>query len=167
MRLRSISIVIGFCLALAACSGDGGVQPPPSTPPADSGSTEDALDPTLLYVAGQYPTAVALTQNACQGIQVESMTTTVTHTPGAAELSLRHASVMYTGTIERDGAFITAPQSVGGTAERHRLTISGRFSTTGFEATVTAEVTRNAGPPCTYVVSWIGTKTGAPNVIPG
>jgi len=163
MRHLSVSLAIAFSVALAACSSDDGA---PSTP-ADAGSGADARDPTLLYVAGQYPTAVTLTQSTCQGIQVASMTTTVTHEAGATALSLRHAGVMYGGTIERDGAFLTEPQSVGSAAETHRLTISGRFSTTGFDATVTAEVTRNAGPVCTYSVSWIGTKTGEPNVIPG
>jgi hypothetical protein len=164
-RLFSVSLAIGFSIALAACASDDGGGKPSDMPAADA--APDARDPTLLYVAGQYPTAVTLTQSTCQGIQVESMTTTVTHAAGAADLSLRHAGITYLGTVERDGAFSTTPQSVGGAAETHRLTISGRFSTTGFEATVTAEVTRNASPACAYVVSWIGTKMGEPNVVPG
>ena len=95
------------------------------------------------------------------------MPTTVTHTAGSEEVMLRHASVTYPGLIEPDGAFMTYPQTVGPAAETHRLTITGRFSTTGFEATVNVEVSVNGTPSCTYVVSWIGTKTGEPNVVPG
>jgi hypothetical protein len=167
MRRPFVSLALGFSIALTACASDDGVITPSCMPTPDAGSAADTRDPTLLFVAGQYPTAVALTQSSCQGIQVEAMTTTVTHAAGDADLSLRHASVTYIGTIERDGSFTTAPQSVGGASESHRLTISGRFSTTGFEATVTAEVTRNGSPSCSYVVSWTGTKTGEPNVIPG
>jgi hypothetical protein len=164
MRPLPLYLAVGLLVALAACSSDDGGAPM-NTP--DAGSGADARDPTLLYVAGQYPTEVAITQSTCQGIQVESMTTTVTHAAGSADLSLRHAGVTYTGTIERDGAFTTAPQSVGTAAESHRLTISGRFSITGFEATVAAEVTKNGIAACSYAVSWIGTKTGEPNVVPG
>jgi hypothetical protein len=71
------------------------------------------------------------------------------------------------GTIERDGAFVTAPQSVTATGGTHRLTINGRFSTTGFDATVTVDVVRSGATVCNYAVSWVGTKTGEPNVIPG
>jgi hypothetical protein len=80
---------------------------------------------------------------------------------------LSHAGNTYTGTIERDGAFVTVPRSVGSAAETHRLSISGRFSTSGFDATVSGDVTRNGIAACSYVVSWVGTKTGEPNVIPG
>jgi len=164
--MRRLLLALGFSIIFAACSSEEGGAPP-GGPPADSGSAADARDPTLLYVAGPYPTEVSLTQNNCQGIQVASMQTTVTHTAGSPDLTLQHAGVTYTGTIEQNGAFVTVPRSVGSAAETHRLSISGRFSTNGFEATVSVEVTRNAVPACSYVVSWIGTKTGEPNVIPG
>ena len=160
--MRLLFLVTGFSIALAACSSEDG-----ALPPADAGLADDARDPTLLYVAGQYPTEVALTQTSCQGIQVVSMPTTVTHRAGATDLSLSHAGNTYTGTIERDGSFVTVPRSVGSAAETHRLSITGRFSTNGFEATVSVDVTRNGMSSCSYVVSWVGTKTGEPNVIPG
>jgi len=166
--MRLLFLAIGLSTALAACSSEDGATPPvDSGSSVDSGSAEDARDPTLLYVAGQYPTDVSLTQNSCQGIQVASMPTTVTHRAGSTDLSLSHAGNTYTGTIERDGSFMTVPRSLGSAAETHRLSISGRFSTTGFEATVTVEVSRNGTLSCSYVVSWMGTKTGEPNVIPG
>jgi hypothetical protein len=45
--------------------------------------------------------------------------------------------------------------------------LGGSFTTTGFEATVEAAVTRDGAADCDYSVSWVGTKSGEPNVIPG
>ena len=126
MKLLPVSLALALSIALAACGSDDGA--PPGGP--DAGSA-DARDPTLLYVAGQYPTMVTLMQSTCQGIQVASMPTTVTHTAGSEEVMLRHASVTYSGLIERDGTFSTYPQSVGAPAETHRLTATALFSTTG------------------------------------
>lgn len=134
-----------------------------------SGCSSDAsapLDPDVLRVAGTYATAVALRQSSCVGIVVANNPTTVSHVPDARDVTLTHAGNAYTGTVQRDGAFATSPRTVGDPAETHTLTIAGRFSTSGFEATVTADVSRNGSPACSYVVSWVGTKDGAPNIIP-
>ena len=165
MRRLPAFLALVSSIALGACSSDEGA-PAPGTP-SDAGSTADARDPTLLFVAGQYPTTVALTQNSCTGIRVEPMTTAVTHAAGSSDLLLVHAGVTYTGTIEKDGAFVTTPQSVGPASETHRLTINGRFSITGFEAAVSVDVIKNGAVSCAYTVSWTGAKTGEPNVIPG
>ena len=125
------------------------------------------LDPHVLRVAGTYATAVALGQSSCAGIVVADSPTMVSHVPDAVDVTLTHAGNAYTGTVQRDGSFATSPRAVGGPAETHTLTIAGRFSTSGFEATVTADVSRNGSPACSYVVSWVGTKDGAPNIIPG
>jgi hypothetical protein len=143
-------------LCAAACSG--GVSHAPIDAPRPA--------PPALRVAGQYATAVTLERSTCQGITVQSMPTSVSHAPGATELTLSHAGQTYAGTVERDGTFVTAPRSVGSPAELHTLTIGGRFSTTGFEATVTAAVSRNGVHDCDYVVGWVGTKDGEPNVLP-
>ena len=158
-------LAIILSIALGACASDGGTPSPGA--PGDAGASADARDPTLLYVAGQYPTTAALTQNTCSSIRVEPMTTAVTHAAGSSDLVLVHAGITSTGTIEKDGAFVTTPQSVGPASDTHRLTIKGRFSTTGFEATVSVDVSRNGMASCAYVVSWTGTKSGEPNVIPG
>jgi len=139
-----------LAVALGGCSSDG------SAP----------LDPDVLRVAGTYATAVALGQSSCAGIVVADNPTTVSHVPDALNLTLIHAANAYTGTVQRDGAFATSPRTVGGPAETHILTIAGRFSTSGFEAMVSADVSRNGSPACSYVVSWVGTKVGAPNIIP-
>lgn len=143
-----------------ACSGGD----PDAGGPADAGAVD--ADPSVLAIAGQYATEVSLEESSCSGIMVQSMTTTVSHEPGATELTLRHAGQTYAGGVERDGAFATEPHDVGSAAELHTLTIAGQFSTTGFEATVDAAVSRNGTPDCDYVVSWVGTKSGEPNTIP-
>ena len=141
-----------------ACSGgDGGGA-------ADAGAVD--ADANVLRVAGEYATEVSLEESSCSGIAVESMPTTVSHEPGATELTVEHAGQTYTGSVERDGAFATEPHEVGDAAELHTLTIAGRFSTIGFEASVDAAVSRNGTPDCDYVVSWVGTKSGEPNTIP-
>lgn len=43
--------------------------------------------------------------------------------------------------------------------------IEGRFLVSGLEAVVTVDQTAPT-PACRYRVSWTGTKSGAPNVIP-
>jgi hypothetical protein len=156
--MRMLLLVV---MALGGCSGNASVV-------HDARPAVDAapLDPDVLRVAGTYPTAVSLGQSSCTGIEVANNPTTVGHVPGATELTLTHVGNAYTGTVQRDGSFATTPRSVGGPAETHTLTIAGRFSTTGFEATVNADVSRNGNPACSYVVSWVGTKSGAPNIIP-
>jgi len=138
-----------LAVVLSGCSSDG-----------------SALDPDVLRVAGTYSTAVAVGQSSCASIVVADNPTTVSHVPDALNLTLTHAGNVYTGTVQRDGSFATSPRAVGEPAETHTLSIAGQFSTSGFEARVTADVSRNGSPACSYVVSWVGTKDGAPNVIP-
>lgn len=142
-------------LAVAACGG---------------GSTPDPVgpDPDVIRVAGDYATAVTLGESSCPGVAVQPMPTVVTHAAGATTVTLTHAGNSYAGTLQRDGTFATTPRAVGGGAETHTLTIAGRFTRTGLDATVTADVQREAAPrTCRYVVRWVGTKQGDPNVIPG
>ena len=149
-----------LAILLGACGSNGSSGPP------DARVLPDA-DPNALRVAGTYPTAVSLGQSDCSGITVQSMTTQVSHAPGATALTLTHAGQTYSGTVARDGTFATTPHAVGTAAELHTLTIAGQFSTTGFEATVDASVSANGVHQCDYVVNWVGTKVGGPpNVIP-
>jgi hypothetical protein len=118
-------------------------------------------------VGGTYPTAVALGDNDCGAVTVQPNTTTVAHTPGALRVSLTHAGTTYSGPLNADGTFATDPVDLrdqdGSTLT---LRIAGRFTATGFEATVTVDVARPTGSRCRYVVRWTGTKQGAPNVLP-
>ncbi|HTE56844.1 MAG TPA: hypothetical protein VK698_38585 [Kofleriaceae bacterium] len=153
---------VALCALSWGCGGGDGDSPGAfdAAPPIDA-------DPAVLRVGGEYATEVSLGQSTCEGITVQSMPTIVGHTPGAAELTLTHAGQTYSGGVERDGAFATEPEPVGTPAELHTLTITGGFSTTGFEATVDAAVSRDGTHDCDYQVNWAGTKAGEPNVIPG
>ena len=135
--------------------------------PACGGSSSSGPSSTDLRVAGTYDTAVTLTQNACTGIVVQRNATTVAHTPGATTLTITHAGNAYSGTVQRNGAFSTTPKAVGGGGETHTLTITGTFTTTAIDATVTAVVQRTGSADCQYTVKWAGPKQGEPNVIPG
>jgi len=147
---RTASFVLTVATMVAACGGSA-AEP----------------TPTDLRVAGTYDTAVTLQQNSCTGIAVQSFTTTVSHTPGASTLTLTHNGNAYSGTVQRNGSFTTTPKAVGGGGETHTLTISGSFTTTAIDATVTADVQRTGSPNCQYTVKWVGPKRGEPNVIPG
>jgi len=126
----------------------------------------DAPDANVLRVNGQYSTSVSLTQSTCQGIQVQDNPTNVAHVPGASALTLTHAGVNYPGTVARDGSFSTTSVPVTVGSDTHTLAIAGQFSATGFDATVSAAVTRSGSPVCDYVVHWSGTKLDGMNVIP-
>jgi hypothetical protein len=89
----------------------------------------------------------------------------VTQAVGATALSLDHAGVSYAGTVNTAGLFQTTPQNVVVSPATYRITVTGQFALTGFDATVLVEQT--APTTCAYSVHWLGTKTGAPNVIPG
>ncbi len=82
-------------------------------------------------------------------------------------MTLTHEGESYPGTIAADGTFATTPVPVVVGSDTHTLTIGGRFSTTGFNGIVTAEVTRSGGPTCGYVVNWVATRRDGVNVIPG
>jgi hypothetical protein len=132
--------------------------------------SDDPANPTQsneLQVGGTYNTTVTLQQNGCTGITVQTFTTTVTHSAGANALTLTHAGNAYSGTVQRNGSFTTTPKAVGGGAETHTLTITGSFTTTAIDATVTAVVQRTGSANCQYTVKWAGPKQGGPNVIPG
>ena len=118
-------------------------------------------------VGGEYDVAVALGQNSCGStVQVQSQPTSVTHSAGATTFTLVHGGLRVTGNVARDGAFTTQPVSVQDTLGPAQLAMSGRFSTTGLDATVTVDVQRAApSPACRYVVAWTGTKRGSPNVL--
>ena len=147
-------VAVVFVFGVAGCGGGGGGTGPTQSAP-------------MIQVAGSYPTAVALLDNDCGAVSVQPNTTTVTHVPGAARLTLGHAGLTYNGSLAGDGTFTTDPLDVrdqdGSTLT---IRITGRFTLTGFDATVTVDVARAAGSRCRYQVRWTGTKQGGPNVLP-
>ena len=139
-------------LWLCACGGSSPTQPPA---------------PTLLSVGGAYTVAVALGDNTCGAVTVQTQATTVTHTPGAGRFSLTHGPNTFQGSVAADGAFTTDPLPLQDGATALSVGLQGRFTTTGLTATVTVDENRPAPTAdCRYLVQWTGTKQGAPNVIP-
>jgi len=141
-RSENLVVPLLYLAALSPRCGGGGTGTP------------------LLSVGGTYQTQVTLLPgNTCGDVSVQNNPTTVTHTPGAQTLSLRHASINATGTIDSTARFSTDPTNVSG----FTITITGQFSVRGFDATATLS---QAQPACQYLVHWVGTKDGAPNTIP-
>jgi hypothetical protein len=132
-----------------------------------SASCGETAGPGTIRVGGTYTTAVTLGQNSCGSVTVQPLGTTVEHEAGATSFTLTHGPVTYQGTLEASGAFTTAPRTVSGGGGVSTLRIVGRFTTTGFTATVTVDVDRpDPQPSCQYIVEWVGTKVGEPNVVP-
>ena len=144
-----------LALSAAACGGSssGGSPPAPSTP--------------VLSLGGAYQITPTLIANACGQVQVLPGPATVAHTPGATTLTLSHVGQTYSGTVDSRGAFQTVPLAIAvGGGSTDTVAIAGTFNTTGFEATVTVDAAHVGAPQCAYSVRWLGTKQGAPNVIP-
>jgi hypothetical protein len=142
-------LLAGGIVSLFACGGDSGDPDP------------------VISVGGTYATDVSLGTNTCGNVTVEPRATTVQHTPGALTFSLTHGPLTYSGTLESDGGFTTAPRTVSANGETSTLEVTGQFTVTGFTASVAVDVQRTTPPStCDYVVNWLGTKQGSPNVIP-
>jgi len=155
---RTISaLALAFAVVSPACGG--GTQEGPVTPTTPS---------NILAVSGTYATRATLIadRNTCGAVTVQDNPTTVTHTAGATDISLAHAGSTYRGTIDNRGQFTTPPANYPFPDADYTIGLTGLFSTTGFTATV--ELTKRSGSTtCTYAVSWVGTKQGSPNTIPG
>ncbi|MEO8620480.1 MAG: hypothetical protein ABI625_05405 [bacterium] len=146
--------IIILAASLLSCSGNA--------------SSPATLADSALRVAGAYPTAVALVVDSCGGSVVQSMQTDVAHTAGATTLSLTHAGSRYVGTVRTDGVFQTTPSALDANGFSYVVSIAGRFTTTGFDATATVDrATPATNARCRYVASWKGTKAAGTNVIPG
>jgi hypothetical protein len=146
MKQHALAAVL---LVFTACGGG-------SSPNASS-----AMDapPTVF---GDYDVAVALQQNDCgTAVTVLPQATVVHQTPGAGTFNLTHGGLALAGSVARDGAFTTAPVSVADPLGPATLTVAGRFSATGFEATVTVAVTGR----CRYLVGWSGRNRTRANVL--
>lgn len=116
-------------------------------------------------IGGQYDVAVRLSQNDCPATPtVLPQPTSVTHTAGASAFTLVHGGLRVTGSVGRDGAFTTQPLAVQDALGPATLTIGGRFTANGLEATATVSVTAT-GNACRYLVTWTGAKQGPPNVL--
>jgi hypothetical protein len=118
-------------------------------------------------VGGPYDVAVRLLDNDCAAAPtVQAQPTSVSHTPGATTFTLIHGGLQVAGSVSREGTFTTQPLAVQDALGPATLTVAGRFTTAGLEATVTVAVTPAApAAPCRYRVGWTGVKQGPPNVL--
>jgi hypothetical protein len=124
-------------------------------------------EPAGISVGGTYATAVALTSNTCGSVDVQPMPTTVTHATGATTLTVTHAGNSYSGTLASDGSFTTTPRAISANGSTFTIALTGRFTTSGFEADVGVDVQQPTAPTtCRYVVHWIGTRTSGTNTLP-
>jgi hypothetical protein len=154
VKPRASCLPASLLILFTACGGGGG---------GGTGPT-----PARIQVGGQYSTAVTLTEDTCGGTTVMPLPTSVAHNPGDTRFTLTHGGTTYNGTLSADGSFRTETATVNdGAGATHTLGIEGRFSAQGFDANVSASVRRTTAPTsCRYAVHWVGTKQGAPNVIP-
>lgn len=148
-------LVAGLASAAVACGGGGGGSGNEPTPPR-------------IQVGGQYATAVTLTEDTCGGTRVAPLPTIVAHNPGDTRFTLTHGGTTYAGTLSADGSFrtdnLTLTDAAGSALS---IAIEGRFAVQGFDANVAVAVRRATAPrDCRYAVHWVGSKQGAPNVIP-
>jgi len=142
-------------VALSVSSGCGG---------GGGGTTASGR---LLQVGGSYETAVTLIEDNCGGVTVRPAPTDIAHVPGETRFTLSHAALVCAGAVTADASFTTEPVAFQNSLGVSTVRIAGRFSTTGFDADTTVDLVRPAGAPaCRYVVHWIGTKQGPPNVLP-
>jgi len=154
-----LTVAIVAMVAVCTCGG-GSTSPTTNSTPTSN----------LLSVGGSYPTQVSLVagQNTCGAVTIQDNVTTVTHTAGAHVLSLTHVGNTYQGTVDDGGHFSTTPSTLSLGESQFTIAISGQFSQTGFNATVKVDVKQPTAPlTCSYVVTWLGTKQGTPNTIPG
>jgi Family of unknown function (DUF6624) len=116
--------------------------------------------PQVPSFAGTYATDVSLTRDDCGDATVESRPTTVAHAAGQTALGITHAGLTYEGNVASDSAFHTEPLRVaGGGGVSYTITIAGRFTPGGLDATVTVDEHRAAPPrDCRYTVRWVGTR---------
>ena len=132
------------------------------------GSATGAAVAPQLSIAGDYPTTVAITRDDCGGSVVQSNPTVVTHVPGSGSLELQHAGSTYKGAVQSTGEFATSPASTAIAGASYIVALNGKFTISGFTATVTVDKTDSAHPSgCRYIVSWSATRASGTNVIPG
>ena len=73
---------------------------------------------------------------------VQDAVTTVGHSPGATSLTLTHAGLSYSGTVDTAGNFQTSSRTVVVSPARYDISVTGRFTVSGLEAPVTVDADR-------------------------
>ncbi|MEW5915517.1 MAG: hypothetical protein AB1762_03895 [Gemmatimonadota bacterium] len=129
----------GLLFISLACGGSGG-------PPA----------PAPVTFSGTYSTRVTLAQSTCGTVVVQDNPTVVTHNATTQAVTLTHAGITYSGTVQADSSFSTEPRPVEvNDGSQYIIQISGRFRVRAFEADATVDRARQ-GATCRYVVRLVG-----------
>jgi hypothetical protein len=123
-----------------------------------------------MSVGGTYAiTRVYVSDTCAPGDIVDAdapVTGTVTHATGASRFSLANSDGgRFSADLRADASFSSGTQQLVGTnGVSYALLFEGRFTTTGFQARVTADLFRTQGT-CRAVLDWQAVKQGAPNVL--
>lgn len=163
MQRILVTLVSGslMVLALTACGGaTGGAPSSPSPSP-------------ILQVGGAYLITKTITENTCDGnLNPATGSGVVSHTPGALAFTLNDSFSAFAGNLRSDGAFSIPAQATPPHLGAPVMTTfeNGRFTVSGFEASVRLDIDGPRGQPpfavCRVSQIWRATKQGAPNVIP-
>ena len=147
---RAIGLVTWLLagLLVAGCGGDD-----------SSGTSSDELtpDPTTVGYAGEYDTAVTLVGSTCPDVTVTDHPTIVALGEEDGTITMRHADVVFSATINDTGTFVGGPQEVQMGEDTHTMAIEGSFSGNALQASIHADVT--GSQTCEYDVSWEGTRS--------
>lgn len=134
------------------------------------GAASGPTEPTSgIHVAGTYAITRSFVSGGCQPPTpgaTASVTGVVTHTRAASEFFLTNSDGgRFSGRLSADASFTNGGvSSIGAGGVRYDLLFQGRFTTNGFDATVTLDDHRPAGD-CREVLSWKAVKEGAPNIL--
>ena len=119
-------------LLVAGCGGDDS---------SGTSSDEPTQEPTTESFAGEYETAVTLVGSTCPDITVMDNPTFVDLGEEDGSITMKHADVTFSATINDTGTFIGGPQEVQVGEDTHTLAIEGSFSGNALQASIHAEVT--------------------------
>jgi hypothetical protein len=147
----------------------------PAVVAAACGSSPASPSAPTLQVGGTYEIRKTVTSDTC-GLSSPGDTFTnpaeIRHTAGSTTFVLNdHGTRDLPGTVNTTGAFALANAAsiVMNTIPATDAWSNGRFTVQGFEVTDTTDLQSRpgGGAACRIVASWVATKQGAANVIPG
>ena len=133
---------------------------------SQSASAPTAPSASVLQIAGGYAVSQRAVTDTCgQTGQPAAVTATVTHAAGASTFTMADTGgTNFSGTVDSTGAFAAnAVFGPDGTGQTYTQRLQGRFTTSGFTADLSVDVTPRV---CNFTRAWTATKQGSPNVIP-
>ena len=153
--LAPAAAVLIVPVALAAC---GSTATPTPTGPLGAMDVSGSYGLTRAYISNTCDPAIPGAEAPVTGV--------VTHTRGASHFTLANSDGgRFDADLRADASFSSGTQRrTGQDGVAYDLLFEGRFTTTGFRATVTVDLLRPAGT-CRAAVDWQAVKQGPPNVL--